>query len=142
MKQVPTRENECPAELSIWNEERRTFSISWTLNDSYKYTEKQSQPWIYQSGWASATVDINAKFSNYPSGGYIAEFAKSLNDSRIILEFLHELQWIDFKTRAIIIEFSTYSVDTNLFNVVDLILERSAVGYFIPSYHVSDIKIT
>lgn len=44
---------------------------------------------------------IHAKFKSYPGGGYIAEFAKSLNDSRIILKFLDELQWIDFKTRAV-----------------------------------------
>lgn len=72
------------------------------MNEQDGYlTPREQKPWIYESGWNTGAIFLIAKHSSYPAGGYILEFPKNLNDSRIILNYLDAFHWIDGGTRVV-----------------------------------------
>jgi hypothetical protein len=71
---------------------------------------------------------LSGEFAVYPGGGYITTLGRTLEKSLAVFRFLARHNWLDQLTRAIFIEFTTYNANTNLFNVVNLMVEMSAEG--------------
>lgn len=57
-------------------------------------------------------------------------FSKNILVSLICstLDYLFKNRWLDVYTRAIFVEFTVYNANVNLFCIVTLLLETSAVG--------------
>ena len=45
-----------------------------------------------------------------------------------VLEYLYSNTWMDTYTRAVFVEFTVYNANVNLFCIVTLILETTAIG--------------
>lgn len=45
-----------------------------------------------------------------------------------MLQYLHDNTWLDVYTRAVFVEFTVYNANVNLFCIVTLMLESTAVG--------------
>jgi len=69
----------------------------------------------------------------YGSGGYVYEFRGRLSDLRNHLSQLRQLQWINGQTRAVIIQFSLYNPNVQLFTSVTLLIELLPTGGIIPT---------
>ncbi|XP_044731244.1 uncharacterized protein LOC123294199 [Chrysoperla carnea] len=76
-----------------------------------------------------------------PKGGYYAYLGRSLLSSRKILNRLTKQFWFDLKTRYLIVEFASYSADSNFLTVVKLIIEKSASDSFRTSPHITAIPL-
>ncbi|EEB13537.1 pkd1l2, putative [Pediculus humanus corporis] len=135
-KYIKSRNKKCAQELTMFNQEKGNFTIRWALFPKKDLNDLKVSPWYYQTGLETYTLPIFSQFSYYSSGGYVLNLAKNFNDSQLIIDYMHNLQWIDIQTRVIFIEFTTYCVNTNIFVVVTLIVEKSATGYLIPSYQI------
>lgn len=51
----------------------------------------------------------------YPGGGYYQDLVVDASESERLVKQLQEKQWIDRATRAVLIEFSIYNANMNLF---------------------------
>jgi hypothetical protein len=80
---------------------------------------------------------MTGEFAFYPGGGYVATLGRTRKNSLAVLEFLTHNSWFDEHTRAIFIDFTLYTADTNIFSVFKLMVEISAVGTVFSSYDVS-----
>lgn len=45
-----------------------------------------------------------------------------------VLQYLYDNTWLDVYTRAILVEFTVYNANVNLFCIATLMLESTAVG--------------
>ena len=90
---------------------------------SEEFSSTIRQAFRYQSS-EELTTYINAgSHGSYSGNGYVYEFRGRLNDVRRNLSQLHQLQWIDSRTRAVIIQFTLYNPNVELFTSVTILTE-------------------
>ena len=125
----------CSPGFSKSAEESRDFSVQWENSAPGKFDKKYwrvVQPWKFQSSF-----DLKRKSHfGYSGGGYSSQLGRTANNSFKVFDFLNQNNWIDRRSKAIIIEFTIYSVDSKIFNVVKLVLERTPFGNLIPSHSI------
>ena len=69
------------------------------------------------------TYVVVGSHGSYSGNGYVYEFRGRLNDLQSNLSQLHQLQWIDQRTRAVIIQFTLYNPNVQLFTSVIILTE-------------------
>lgn len=82
-------------------------------------------------------IYLTGELAYYPAGGYIAELGRTRQNAIMVLNYLRRTNWIDHLTRALFVEVNFYNANQNLFNILTLIIEKSATGNFLTSYSVS-----
>ncbi len=65
-------------------------------------------------------MDYSANIATIPPSGFMINLANNVTDSKAIIQDLHDNKWIDVYTRAVIIEFTVYNANINLFNQIKL----------------------
>ena len=101
-------------------------SISWTAKNGNETTS--DDPWTYQSSIESKSFPYWGQISLYGGGGYIKVLGSDAKEARSSLDDLEQNGWIDRATRAVINEFTLLNPCTNLFSVVNLIIEIPPSG--------------
>ncbi|CAF0909050.1 unnamed protein product [Didymodactylos carnosus] len=74
-------------------------------------------------------------------GGYVYEFCGEISNIISNLTMLKELSWIDGQTRAILIQFSMYNANVNLFIFVTLMVEFLPTGGIFPQAKFEAINL-
>lgn len=72
--------------------------------------------WFYQEDPGS--IAYSGAIGEYPGNGYMMNLGEFRADSEAILADLFTNKWIDDKTRAIIVDFTVYNGNVNLFNQI------------------------
>ena len=73
----------------------------------------------------------------YGPGGYIMTLNTNMDRAMEDVKELQENNWLDTLTRAIIVEFTVFNPNVNLFSVVSLVVEFNAQGDGHPFEQVS-----
>ena len=71
---------------------------------------------------------IQGEFNRYDGGGYVVNFGETGSNVLLLNDILRLNNWIDRLTRVIIVEFTIYNANSNLFTVTRLIVETPEVG--------------
>lgn len=131
--------NDCYGDYSLGNGDTQAYDPGWKLNETiipdefYLEERKPNNPvgsnaWVYVPQLQADGIPIWGDMNVYGPGGYIM----TLNtDMEKALEDVRELQannWLDTLTRAIIVEFTVFNPNVNLFSVVSLVVEFNAQG--------------
>ncbi|XP_066267538.1 polycystin-2-like protein 2 [Branchiostoma lanceolatum] len=128
----------CNAEYQKSYEEQRTFLPGWKYHPNASYlTEGNS--WRYQRAAELGSFIYRGRLYTYSGGGYEAVMGISNLESRRVCGYLQRNGWVDRLTRAILVEFTTYNANTNLFGTVKFLLEFGAMGAAMVGYHDIDI---
>ncbi|XP_071550461.1 LOW QUALITY PROTEIN: polycystin-1-like protein 2 [Panulirus ornatus] len=77
----------------------------------------------------------------YGGGGYIVRLRGKTEDLLRVFHFLQENHWIDEMTRAIIIEFSSYNANVNLFGLSRIMAEFTPGGGITPTFSFEGISL-
>ena len=117
------------------------YCIGWNempCSVSEKANYFTSAAWLYNSSaevWGFPTM---AEYNDYVGGGYFMKLDVNKDVSlRIFAELLNQ-GWIDRATRVVILEFTLYNVNANLFSYAKFVAEFPEVGGVIP---YTDIQI-
>ena len=95
------------------------------------------QPYYdYISEADSQESSVQGNFANYPGSGFIVELSSNASVSRNVIQHLADLQWLDFKTRALFINFVTYNPDLDLFVITRILFELLPSGVVVLSTYV------
>lgn len=105
--------------------------------DFYRVTE----PWIYRTPDESQSRGIFGNLFYHPGGGYIAQLGRTRNNTQSVLNFLQKENWHDANTEALFIEFCLYNVDTNLFIIVNIVVERTPFQFNLADVQVEPVKL-
>ncbi|CAF4101668.1 unnamed protein product, partial [Adineta steineri] len=118
----------CEDSYSFANEETELFQPGWTTNaTTEEFSSSVIEAFNYSTSDELDTYSYIGAFGTYGGGGYVYEFRGRLSDMKTNLSTLHQLEWIDEKTRAVFIQLTLYNPSVQLLTAVTLLAE------FLPS---------
>ena len=86
------------------------------------------KPWRYQTAEELDNDPIKATYSAYEGGGYVAVMGYKKDTAQRVLSETLGHGWIDRQTRAVILEFAVFNVNTNLISIATYFFEVLATG--------------
>ncbi len=135
--QVPKSINQliskCEADYSLLSEEQQSFEPGWINETTQTYSSSIHQAFIYQSSNKLDTYIYVGDYGTYNGDGYVYEFRGSLSNLRSNLSQLHQLEWIDKQTRAVIIQMSLYNPNVEMFTSATFLVEFLSSGGVYPT---------
>ena len=122
----------CHDEYTLTNEEKRSYLPGWISNStSLNGSTPVERAFMYRTSDQLNTYIFFGQYAAYSSGGYVYEFRGPLSQIRSELSELHQLAWIDNRTRAVIIQMNLYNPNVPIFTSAVLIVELlSSSGLF------------
>eukprot|EP01006_Ploeotia_vitrea_P027204 TRINITY_DN60062_c0_g1_i1.p1 TRINITY_DN60062_c0_g1~~TRINITY_DN60062_c0_g1_i1.p1 ORF type:complete len:817 (-),score=74.02 TRINITY_DN60062_c0_g1_i1:414-2864(-) len=84
---------------------------------------------------------VSGKAALYPPSGYAWDFSKSLEGARRELKQLQQARWIDYETRAIIIEFTLYNPNIRLICSSQMLVEFFPTGAVVTSDSIKPMSM-
>ncbi|XP_030620641.1 polycystic kidney disease protein 1-like 2 isoform X2 [Chanos chanos] len=145
LRQVRVRKSSCKIARSMHQSVHDCHApYSWDIEDmgSYGPAWNHSQvgelnnskafftPWRYQTQARLRAHPIWGGVALYRGGGFVADLGPDVQNASSLLQYLFDNTWVDMYTRAIFAEFTVYNANVNLFCIVTLMLETTAVGAF------------
>jgi hypothetical protein len=124
--------SQCKGDYSFSNEEKGSFEPGWVNETVQIYNSAIGRAFRYESGDQLDTYVYIGDHATYSSGGYVYELRGSLSDLQSNLSELHQLNWIDSQTRAVMIQLSLYNPNVQLFTSVILLVEFLSNGGLYP----------
>jgi len=116
-------------------------SYSEGVEDRTSYGLGNGSAWEYQTAEELNGKGLWGQMASYGGGGYTQLLGKTKADSKVIIEDLKKNLWLDRGTRAVVIDFTVYNANINLFCIVSLILEYPATGGCIPFTMFRTLKL-
>ncbi|XP_039744757.1 polycystic kidney disease protein 1-like 2 [Pteropus medius] len=138
--QLQTSLNRCHAPYSLDVEDLSDYGEGWNasnLNSSNGF----SQAWQYQSQSQRRGYPIWGKLTVYQGGGYVVPLGTNHQSASRILQYLFDNTWLDSLTRAVFVEFTVYNANVNLFCIITLTLETSALGTFFTRADLQSLRL-
>ena len=77
----------------------------------------------------------------YKGGGYLISLGRSFEKTQPILAELRSRKWLDPLTRVLLVEFSLYNANVNLFVAVTLSIEMTAMGSILQDYQIKIFRL-
>lgn len=84
---------------------------------------------------------MKAIYKTYKGGGYVVSLGRTAEKSRVLLEDLRSQNWLDQLTRAVIVDFSLYNANVNLFVSVTLSFEMTSMGSIIQDHQIKVFRL-
>ncbi|CAF1191151.1 unnamed protein product [Adineta steineri] len=123
----------CLNDYSLSNEEKDSFGLAWTNETTEESSSSIIESFQYKSSEELSTYVYVGDHGIYDGGGYVYEFRGRLADLQSNLSKLHQLEWINNQTRAVIIQFTLYNPNVELFTAVTFLMEFLSTGGLYPS---------
>ncbi|CAG5856045.1 unnamed protein product [Menidia menidia] len=120
----------CHAPYSWELEDMGSYGPGWSQSEGHNASLTPHSPWTYKSQRKLRAYPIWGSVRLYRGGGFVMDLGPDLQNSSRILQYLHDNTWFDMYTQAIFIEFTVYNANVNLFCIVTLMLETTAIGAF------------
>ncbi|UJR06735.1 hypothetical protein I4U23_011024 [Adineta vaga] len=130
----------CQYDYNSQTEQTNSFDPGWIDQTQINSNSIFNQAFQYKSKDDLDTYPISGKFGRYGDGGYVYEFRGRLSDIQMNLTKLHEYQWIDDQTRAIIIQLSLYNPNAQLFTSIILLTEFLSTGGVVTQSTIESIQ--
>ncbi len=126
--------SKCNNDYSLFKEEQSSYEPGWLNETKLVANSSIDRAFRYRTGDQLDTYVYTGYHASYGSGGYVYEFRGRLSDLRSNLSELHRLNWIDSQTRAVIIQFTLYNPNIQLFTSATILAEfLSSSGVFLHS---------
>ncbi|XP_072321390.1 polycystin-1-like protein 2 [Eucyclogobius newberryi] len=122
--------SECHAPYSWELEDMGAYGPGWTFTVPDNETQHLENPWKYQSQRMLRAYPIWGNVVLYRGGGFVVDLGPNYQNSSRVLQYLYDNTWFDAYTQAIFVEFTVYNANVNLFCIVTLMLETTAIGAF------------
>ncbi len=118
----------CVYDYSLFNEDQDSYPPGWSNETTNEYSPTIVQAFEYETHTEIDTYIEIGRHGSYGDGGYVYEFRGRLSDIQSNLSMLHQLDWIDNRTRAVIIQLSLYNPNVELFTSATFLLEFPSSG--------------
>ncbi|XP_067853681.1 polycystin-1-like protein 2 [Heptranchias perlo] len=138
LKMLKSIVKKCEVPYSFDEEDMSNYGEQWT-NNTPAQASNLSYIWQYQPKLQEYPFWRNLAL--YRGSGYVADLTTEKENASRIVKYLAESNWIDSYTRAIIVEFTVYNANVNLFCVTTMTLETNGIGAFIASTNLESIQL-
>ena len=99
------------------------------------------KPWRFQTAEELDNDPTKAAYNTYEGGGYTIVLGYDENTSLDVLSETLEHGWINRQTRAVILEFAVFNVNTNLISIATYFFEKIATGAAYTSRRVDTLEL-
>uniref|UniRef100_A0A8D1BLF4 Polycystin-1-like protein 2 n=1 Tax=Sus scrofa TaxID=9823 RepID=A0A8D1BLF4_PIG len=153
IRQVRVQESSCPlaqqlqasldgcrAPYSLDVEDLSDYGEGWNAS-IFNKSNGFPQAWQYRSQSQRRGHPIWGKLTVYRGGGYVVPLGTDRQSASRTLQYLFDNTWLDSLTRAAFVEFTVYNANVNLFCIVTLTLETSALGTFFAHAHLQSLRL-
>lgn len=96
-------------------------------DDDHKRKWKAS-PWVFQSAFALKSLPFVGRIDTYLGGGYVLDLPPTRDAASELINDVMSKGWIDDRTKVMLIEFTVYSANINMFTSATLAVEYSKMG--------------
>ena len=130
----------CSGLRGLTNEDSKNYCVGWRHNETFP----QSCDWEefkYKESSELQTYSMSGRLGYYGGGGYVIRLNRSFKEMMTRLEFLQQNSWIDQNTRSVIIEFSIYNVNVNLFSTCMISAEFNDGGGVISKWRFDPVRL-
>ena len=137
----------CVDDYSRSNEDRQSYQLKWMMPTNMTEKDKRismsstGKAFRYRLGKELDTYPYIGQHATYSSGGYVYEFRPSETSVRPNLTELRLFNWIDHRTRAVLIQMTLYNANVEMFTSVSLLMEFLSTGSLIPSAMIQPIAL-
>ncbi|XP_037646091.1 polycystic kidney disease protein 1-like 2 [Sebastes umbrosus] len=122
---------DCHAQYSWELEDMGSYDPGWNHSSARDNISTSTySPWTYQTQAQLRDYPVWGQMVLYRGGGFAVELGPDSQNASSTLEYLFRNTWLDTYTRAIFVEFTVYNANVNLFCIVTLLLETTAIGAF------------
>ncbi|XP_045071188.1 LOW QUALITY PROTEIN: polycystic kidney disease protein 1-like 2, partial [Coregonus clupeaformis] len=121
---------DCHAPYSWEVEDMGSYGPGWNRSGSENTSKTLRSPWQYQTQARLRAQPIWGSVVLYRGGGFVVDLGPDSQNASSTLQYLFDNTWLDMFTRAVFVEFTVYNANVNLFCIVTLMLETTAVGAF------------
>ncbi|ESN99578.1 hypothetical protein HELRODRAFT_84161, partial [Helobdella robusta] len=145
LRQLRIKENTCRIEKQFQKLIRHCRTdYNWLDDDAASYDTGWSShnPWLYRDSTELKSAPYVGQVNTYKGGGYVFNFYCNPQKSLRKLADLQSNNWLDVKTRALLVEFTVYNGNANLFGSVIMLLEFLSNGMPVVSQEVKVFKIS
>lgn len=135
----------CYADYSLFGEEKSKFDVQWSPYNS-SYTPASADDRIYSAFQYRNSSDLNGfmyagRYASYSGGGYVYEMRGSYSQIVGNVSRLQALDWIDRRTRAVFVEFTSYNPNIDLFMYSTILFEILPTGNVVKSFEFIPINL-
>ena len=131
------------------DEQRREHQPDQTMPNAVVLSGQRSivrfvcsrRPSSLQSSVRTKSGPLTAIYKTYKGGGYVVSLGRTFEKANRLLNDLREKNWLDQFTRAVIVDFSLYNANVNLFSAVTLTFEMTAMGSVIQDYQIKVFRL-
>ncbi|XP_078351512.1 polycystin family receptor for egg jelly-like [Oculina patagonica] len=99
------------------------------------------KPWRYQTAEELSNDPIKAPYTTYEGGGYVAVMGYKEDTAHGVLSETLGHGWVDRQTRAVILEFVVFNVNTNLISIATYFYEVLATGAAYTAKRVDTLEL-
>ncbi|CAF4734744.1 unnamed protein product, partial [Rotaria socialis] len=141
----------CRNDYNWFDDDTKHYTSRWetvldkntpNLNNETNNQEKRCKtPWCYQSSIYTKSDPLSAIYKTYKGGGYVVSLGRTYEKALSVLDELHSQNWLDQLTRAVIIDFSLYNANVNLFVAVTLSFEMTSMGSVIQDHRIKVFRL-
>lgn len=137
----------CVDDYSRSNEDRQSYQPKWMMSTNITEKDKKismnsiDKAFRYRSANELDTYPYMGQYETYSSGGYVYEFRPSETSVRPNLTELRLFNWIDHRTRAVLIQMTLYNANVEMFTSVSLLMEFLSSGSVIPSAMIQPLAL-
>ncbi|XP_042187044.1 polycystic kidney disease protein 1-like 2 [Oncorhynchus tshawytscha] len=121
---------DCHAPYSWEVEDMGSYGPGWNRSAGENTSKTLRSPWQYQTQARLRAQPIWGSVVLYRGGGFVVDLGPDSQNASSTLQYLFDNTWLDMFTRAVFVEFTVYNANVNLFCIVTLMLETTAVGAF------------
>ncbi|TTK78900.1 Polycystic kidney disease protein 1-like 2 [Bagarius yarrelli] len=133
--------HDCHAPYSWDIEDMGSYGPGWNRSRDGNVTENLLLSWQYQTQSKLRGHPIWGKMAFYRGGGFVLDLGLDPEQAISMLHDLFDNKWLDVYTRAIFVEFTVFNANVNLFCIVTLMLETTAVGAFQYSSELHTLRL-
>ena len=117
----------CTGEKGPSNEDTSNWCLGWVMEGDANCTQKPE--YEYESSAKSETKTITANPMSYGSGGYVLRIKGYITDMQENIELLKAENWVDNRTRSLIVEFSVYNAQVP-FNTIHFLRPQNFLCFY------------
>ncbi|XP_069977559.1 polycystin family receptor for egg jelly [Penaeus vannamei] len=156
IRQIRARKNSCrvPSAMKslttncsgfggLVNEDNEHYCAGWELPTERTKNSKACRKgeFRYSSAWDLQSLPVWGNRDWYSGGGYVIHLRGPTDEVLQNFKFLESNKWIDASTRAVLIEFSSYNSQVNLFGTSIIMAEFTPGGGISPHFRFEGIRL-
>ncbi|CAH8632375.1 unnamed protein product [Schistosoma intercalatum] len=131
----------CYGSYDMFNEDKEAYGISWAKFEGNDKSNNSAPEFVYQNSSQLKGYPYLGQITWYSGGGYVHLLRGSKDEMLDKMSFLNQTHWIEFSTRAIIVQFTVYNPNINLFAIITALIEMPGIGAMIPSYRIETANL-